>query len=66
MFTYIWGMDLSGTIQGAGGVGGLLAVDQEGLDTFYVTYDGNGNVSEYIATNAASTVTMSMTRSETS
>ena len=25
-FHYLWGLDLSGTLQGAGGVGGLLAV----------------------------------------
>ena len=45
--TYTWGMDLSGTMQGAGGVGGLLAIE-EGPDTVYPTYDGNGNVSEYV------------------
>lgn len=44
---YLWGKDLSGSIQGAGGVGGLLAVtDSSG--TYYPTYDGNGNVSEYL------------------
>ncbi len=45
--SYTWGMDLSGSMQGAGGVGGLLAVN-DGTDTFYPTYDGNGNVSEYL------------------
>jgi RHS repeat-associated protein len=45
--TYTWGIDLSGSMQGAGGVGGLLAVtDSSG--TYYLTYDGNGNVSEYL------------------
>ena len=49
---YTWGQDLSGTMQGAGGVGGLLAVtdsyspSQE--QAYYPTYDGNGNVSEYL------------------
>ncbi len=48
--TYTWGIDLSGTMQGAGGVGGLLAVtDSSG--THYPTFDGNGNVSEYLAYN---------------
>ncbi len=43
----IWGIDLNGTLQGAGGVGGLLAVTDN--DTTYIpTYDANGNVSEYI------------------
>ena len=48
--TYLWGMDLSGSIQGAGGVGGLLAVrvHSTGAATYYPTYDGNGNVSEYL------------------
>ncbi|MGJ8635154.1 MAG: hypothetical protein ACSHX7_14655, partial [Luteolibacter sp.] len=50
--TYLWGMDLSGTMQGAGGVGGLLAVTQEG-STYYPTYDGNGNVSEYLDSSGA-------------
>lgn len=50
--TYNWGMDLSGSMQGAGGVGGLIAVtDSSG--TYFPTYDGNGNVSEYLDTNGA-------------
>jgi RHS repeat-associated protein len=55
---YTWGLDLSGSGQGAGGVGGLLCIhrgpgtDGSGnrtwADAFYPTYDGNGNVSEYL------------------
>lgn len=45
--TYIWGMDLSGSMQGAGGVGGLLSVT-DGTGTYFPTFDGNGNVSEYL------------------
>jgi RHS repeat-associated protein len=45
--TRTWGLDLSGTLQGAGGVGGLLA-EKQGANTYYPTYDGNGNVSEYL------------------
>lgn len=41
--TYLWGLDLSGSLQGAGGVGGLLAVNAVG-QTFFPTYDGNGNI----------------------
>ena len=44
---YYWGKDLSGTLQGAGGVGGLLylAVDS----TIYVPfYDNNGNITRYL------------------
>jgi len=38
-----WGLDWSGTLQGAGGVGGLL-LTQEGGNTYLPIYDGNGNV----------------------
>ena len=44
----IWGLDLSGTLQGAGGVGGLLAVFRDD-GIFAPTYDANGNISEYIS-----------------
>ena len=49
--SYTWGLDLSGSMQGAGGVGGLLVVTDHGslsTDHFFPTYDGNGNVSEYL------------------
>ena len=41
--SFLWGTDLSGTIQGAGGVGGLLAVNVGGTVAF-PRFDGNGNV----------------------
>jgi RHS repeat-associated protein len=44
---YTWGMDLIGSMQAAGGVGGLLAVT-DGIASYYPTYDGNGNISEYL------------------
>ncbi|PLX40040.1 MAG: hypothetical protein C0608_10075 [Deltaproteobacteria bacterium] len=40
--SYVWGLDLSGTLQGAGGVGGLLATVENG-NLFDYSYDGNGN-----------------------
>ena len=46
----VWGLDLDGTLQGAGGVGGLLAVVRDD-GVFLPTYDANGNVSEYVSTN---------------
>jgi RHS repeat-associated protein len=49
--SFSWGLDLSGSLQGAGGVGGLLAVtkhQEQSTTHFYPTYDGNGNVSEYL------------------
>ena len=53
--TYTWGLDLSGDLQGAGGVGGLLSVTkheaQSTTNAYYVSYDANGNVSEYIDNN---------------
>ena len=51
--SYLWGMDLSGSMQGAGGVGGLLSmtVHATATATFYPAYDGNGNVSEYVDQN---------------
>jgi RHS repeat-associated protein len=46
--TYAWGTDLSGTMQGAGGVGGLLFANSH-LPTpdsaaYAASFDGNGNV----------------------
>jgi len=42
----VWGSDLSGSIQGAGGVGGLLESSYHGTSTTncFAAYDGNGNV----------------------
>ncbi len=42
--SYAWGLDLSGTEQGAGGVGGLVAVKAAGAGVQWPAYDGNGNV----------------------
>ena len=47
---YYWGKDLSGTLQGAGGVGGLLYLTRD--DAIYIPcYDNNGNVTKYIDSN---------------
>jgi RHS repeat-associated protein len=61
--TYTWGIDLSGSTQGAGGVGGLLAVSkhdapptgsgQASTSHFYPIYDGNGNIEAYLDSNGA-------------
>lgn len=48
--SYVWGLDLSGSLQGAGGVGGLLAVAQDGT-LYNPAFDGNGNVCEYSSTD---------------
>ncbi|MEW5978123.1 MAG: RHS repeat-associated core domain-containing protein, partial [Acidobacteriota bacterium] len=41
--SYLWGQDLSGTLQGAGGIGGLLVISDSG-ESYIPSYDGNGNV----------------------
>src|SRR5699024_6689401 len=47
VLSFTWGLDLSGSLQGAGGVGGLLAVTAHSgtnAGTYFCSYDGNGNV----------------------
>jgi RHS repeat-associated protein len=46
--SYAWGLDLSGTEQGAGGVGGLLMTDDATEGTQFVAYDGNGNITALV------------------
>jgi len=43
---YFWGPDISGTLQGAGGVGGLVAVSRDG-QFYFPVYDNNGNILKY-------------------
>ena len=45
---YFWGNDLSNTEEGAGGVGGLLAVSIDGL-FYFPCYDQNGNAVAYVS-----------------
>ena len=47
--SFLWGLDLSGSLQGAGGVGGLLGVyDPSTINnqpsTHFACFDGNGNL----------------------
>jgi RHS repeat-associated protein len=42
--TQIWGLDLSGSEQGAGGVGGLLGTRTGTAASRFMAYDGNGNI----------------------
>jgi len=46
---YVWGLDLSGTMHGLGGIGGLLSMSYGATTTacFYA-YDANGNVCNLI------------------
>jgi RHS repeat-associated protein len=52
---YVWGLDLSGSLQGAGGVGGLLAMHHQYYDLqpkyYAYAFDANGNVTEMVDTN---------------
>ena len=51
--SFMWGTDLSGSMQGAGGVGGLLEMSYNGSSTTncFPAFDGNGNVAALV--NAA-------------
>ncbi|MDM8007019.1 MAG: RHS repeat-associated core domain-containing protein, partial [Phycisphaerae bacterium] len=45
--SFVWGVDLSGTMEGAGGVGGLLWMtvpSGTNAGRYFYAYDGNGNV----------------------
>lgn len=55
--SFTWGSDLSGGLQGAGGVGGLLLNrDARTTTTNYYVYDGNGNAAVLVnASNGAVT-----------
>ncbi len=53
--TYLWGTDLSGGLQWAGGVGGLLAIKPTGANPTFAAYDGNGNVSGLIDATTGTT-----------
>jgi RHS repeat-associated protein len=49
---FVWGIDLSGTLQGAGGIGGLLSVTRNGAP-YFPCYDANGNITDYVDINGA-------------
>ena len=47
---YFWGKDLSGTLQGAGGVGGLRYLTIDGVP-YIPCYDNIGNITRYLDAN---------------
>ncbi len=54
VYSFVWGLDLSGSPQGAGGVGGLISMrvySGANAGTYFYCYDGNGNVTALV--NAA-------------
>jgi len=58
VMSFVRGLDLSGSMDGAGGVGGVLAVTFRSNGTHFACYDGNGNVMALTdaATGASSAV----------
>jgi RHS repeat-associated protein len=52
--SFTWGSDLSGSLQGAGGVGGLISTTVYGganTGAYFPGYDGNGNVGALVSAN---------------
>lgn len=53
--TYMWGADLSGDLDGAGGIGGLLLVSDHQAGAYhFTTHDGNGNVTSLVKSDGTS------------
>ncbi|WOO43034.1 RHS repeat-associated core domain-containing protein [Rubellicoccus peritrichatus] len=48
---YTRGLDITQTLNGAGGVGSLIALREIGADSYFYYYDGNGNVTGLIKTD---------------
>jgi len=45
----LWGTDVSGSIQSAGGIGGLVEVNVVGNGVQFSAFDGNGNVAAFVS-----------------
>ena len=51
LYSFTWGTDLSGSMQGAGGVGGLISMTVHSgtlAGTYFYCFDGNGNVAALV------------------
>lgn len=56
-FQYLWGLDLNGTYQGLGGVGGLIAViDKTNGKTYLPCSDAKGTIHSYIDSESCAPV----------
>jgi len=59
---YTWGLDLSGTIHGAGGIGGLLACEEPQAvgdpKRYWFMYDANGNVGQVLDATDTNNITI--------
>jgi len=47
--SYLWGLDVSGSQDGAGGIGGLLMLNSSANGAHFYAYDGNGNVAGLVS-----------------
>ena len=49
---YLWGLDLTGSLTAAGGVGALISeTNVEGV--YFAVYDGNGNIAAYLTADGS-------------
>ena len=55
VMSFLRGTDLSGSMQGAGGAGGLLAITFKTNGTHFASFDGNGNVAGLVSAADGST-----------
>ncbi len=46
--SYLWGLDFSGSVHGAGGVGGLTLINDATNGVHFAAYDGNGNLAALV------------------
>jgi RHS repeat-associated protein len=53
--SYVYGLDLSQSVDGAGGVGGLISVVDTG-EVYHFIYDSNGNVGQLVDADSGSIV----------
>jgi RHS repeat-associated protein len=52
--SFLWGLDLSGTEQGASGVGGLVGTTAKDQGAHFAAFDGNGNVVGLVSSESGS------------
>ncbi len=52
--SYLWGKDLSGSINGAGGIGGLVMITDHAGSTYHFTaYDESGNITALVKSDGS-------------
>src|SRR5262249_14106647 len=47
--SYTWGLDLSGSLDAAGGIGGLLLLNSPAAGPNFYAFDGNGNNAAFVS-----------------